>query len=74
MPAHVKRDVPPKSTLYDIELSYDFSLAKRDGGDVFVRIDYSNMGGYWEQIVKADPDTGKKRSLDKRFWSVKESR
>ena len=67
LPSHVKRAAPPESIVYDIELSYDFSLVKRDAGDIFIRIDYSNMNGYWENIVQADAI--KKRSLDRRFWS-----
>lgn len=71
LPARVKRAVPPKSIVYDIELSYDFSVIKRDAGDIFMRMDYSNMEGYFENIVKADP-VSKKRSLEERFWSAKD--
>lgn len=80
LPAHVKRAMPPESIVYDIELSYDFSLVKRDAGDIFIRIDYSNMGGYWENVVKADPNTNvlgrihkRENTVDKRFWSAKAS-
>lgn len=71
LPAHVKRDAPLDSIVYDIELSYDFSLVKRDAGDIYMRLDYSNVPGYFEDIVKADH--AKKRSLDKRFWSASSS-
>lgn len=70
LPDHVKRAAPLESVLYEIELNYDFSLVKRDAGDIFIRIDYSNMGGFWENIVKADP-ASKKRSLANRFWSAR---
>ena len=67
LPNQIKRAAPPEFIVYDIELSYDFSFVKRDAGDIFIRLDYSNMNGYWEKVVQADAI--KKRSLDKRFWS-----
>ena len=69
LPPHVRRGISSESIVYDIELDYDFSLAKRDVGDIYIRIDCSNMPGYWNQVVAADPDTATKRSNKKRFWS-----
>lgn len=42
------RALPDTATVFDISVSYDFSLAKRDSGDIYVRIDYSNSDDYCE--------------------------
>ncbi|KAI5203118.1 glycoside hydrolase, partial [Aureobasidium subglaciale] len=59
-------DAPADATIYDLRYSYDFSLAKRDSGDIYVRIDYSDSRDYWEQAVAAKHA---KRDLGKRWWS-----
>ncbi|KAF7941509.1 hypothetical protein BELL_0234g00160 [Botrytis elliptica] len=58
-------------TVSDLEISYDFGLVKRDAGDVYIRIDYSNLEGYWNAVVNSAGES-KKRSTDeisKRFFS-----
>lgn len=59
-------------TVLDLELSYDFALVKRDAGDVYIRVDYSNLPGYWNAVVDSAGEA-KKRStssrIDKRFFS-----
>ncbi|TGO13947.1 hypothetical protein BTUL_0060g00020 [Botrytis tulipae] len=58
-------------TVSDLEISYDFGLVKRDAGDVYIRIDYSNLEGYWNAVVNGAGES-KKRSIDeiaKRFFS-----
>lgn len=67
MPLQLKKSLPPDSVVQDLLVSYDFSLAKRDAGDIYVRIDYSNSFDYWNKVVQGDPV--QKRSLDRRFWS-----
>ncbi|THV55218.1 hypothetical protein BGAL_0012g00090 [Botrytis galanthina] len=58
-------------TVSYLEISYDFGLVKRDAGDVYIRIDYSNLEGYWNAVVNSAGES-KKRSIDeisKRFFS-----
>lgn len=62
----LRERAPPGAVLYDLEYSYDFSLAKRDSGDIYVRVDYSDSNDYFNQIVAADHQ---KRTLKSRFWS-----
>lgn len=70
LPGHLRKRAPPNTVIYDLEYSYDFKLAKRDSGDIFVRIDYSDSHDYFDKIVAADPEQGNgKRDLHPRFWS-----
>ncbi|PHH89142.1 hypothetical protein CDD83_6593 [Cordyceps sp. RAO-2017] len=77
LPHHVARSTPADPRVFDAEISYDFGLAKRDSGDIYVRIDYSNSQGYWDSIVQGDPVTSKSKRaaspLSKRFYSAAES-
>ena len=66
LPAHLQKRAPPKTKVYQLTYSYDFALAKRDAGDIYLRVDYSDSHDYYEQIVEAEPQ---KRSLHPRFWS-----
>jgi hypothetical protein len=56
----------------DLEMSYDFSQVERvkeAAGDVYIRIDYSNLPGYWNSLVNSDGEKRKRSVLDKRFFS-----
>ena len=64
---HLKKRAPPHSVVYDLEYSYDFSLATRDSGDIYLRVDYSDSHDYYTQIVTADHQ---KREIQPRFWSA----
>ena len=66
IPDHLKKRKPASSMVYDLHYSYDFKLAKRDAGDIFFRVDYSDSRAYYDQIVAADHQ---KRGLESRFWS-----
>ena len=66
VPRHLRKRAPSNPKVYDLHYSYDFKLAKRDSGDIFFRVDYSDSHDYYEQIVAADHQ---KRSLETRFWS-----
>lgn len=73
VPAHVRRAlgddlVAAKHPVHDLEISYNFTHVKRDSGDIYIRIDYSNTVDFWEQIVQADPV--QKRDVERRFWSA----
>jgi chitinase len=71
LPYHVVRSADWDPEILEAEISYDFGLVKRDSGDIYIRIDYSNSRGYWNSIVQGDP-ARKKRSatpLHERFYS-----
>ncbi|KAJ5400883.1 hypothetical protein N7465_011372 [Penicillium sp. CMV-2018d] len=68
LPSHIKRSFSGPSLVYDLELSYDFKRVKRNSGDIYIRIDYSNEFNYWESIVQGDPAKAK-RDGHKRFYS-----
>lgn len=55
LPVNVARSAPSNPRIWQAEVSYDFGLVKKDTGDIFVRIDYSNTHDYWNSIVQADP-------------------
>ena len=70
IPGHLRKRAPPNSVIYDLEYIYDFKLAKRDSGDIFVPIDYSDSNDCFGKIVQAVAEPGKrKRDLHHRFWS-----
>lgn len=73
LPYHVARSAPWNPRILDAEILYDFGLAKRDSGDIYIRIDYSNSLRYWDSIVQGDPAMKKKKRtaapLSKRFYS-----
>lgn len=74
VPYNIARRTKTDARVLDAELSFDFSRVKRDSGDIYIRIDYSNSMGYWDSIVQGDPVTSKKKRaatpLDKRFYSA----
>lgn len=59
----------------DLVFDYDFGHVKRADDKVYVRIDYSNVFQYWNEIFGADP-IKKKRATDPelspRFYSSNE--
>ncbi len=70
LPGHLRKRASPGAVIYNLTYTYNFKLAKRDSGDIFIRIDYSDSHDYFDKIVAADPVTGKgKRELHPRYWS-----
>ncbi|CAG8071629.1 unnamed protein product [Penicillium olsonii] len=69
----------PTSKVYDFKFDYNMDLSRRDTTNhTSVRLDYSNVQGYWDKIVDSpgiDEDDGSKeaRSLVKRFYSSSNS-
>ena len=49
--------------VYDLTFDYDFARVPRDAGDTQMRIDFSNMEGYWDSVVDKAGETKRKRSL-----------
>lgn len=62
------------SPVYDFVFDYNMGLVRRDAGDVSIRIDYSNVPGYWDAVVrgKAAAEKRLERTV-KRFWSSQPS-
>ncbi|KAF7884611.1 uncharacterized protein EAF02_004947 [Botrytis sinoallii] len=67
-----QRTPSPNPPVYEMDITYDYTLVKRDSGTVYVRIDYGDTVGYWNDIVLADAITkrGMNESVNKRFWSA----
>lgn len=65
------------SEILELDISYDFGLVqknKRAAGDVYLRIDYSNIPGYWSAMVDSAGERRKRSDgIDKRFFSPKPS-
>lgn len=53
----------PDPTVYDFTFDYNIPLVRRDGGDFSIRMDYSNVPGYWNAIVDSPGANAKKRDL-----------
>ena len=67
-PRHLSKRAPTGAKVYELEYSYNFSKVKRDSGDVYLRVDYSDSHTYYTDIVQAPHQ--KKRDLEPRFWST----
>jgi len=65
------------SEVLELDLSYDFGLVhqkKRAAGNVYVRVDYSNIPGYWNAMVDSVGEKRKRSDgINKRFFSPKAS-
>jgi hypothetical protein len=63
-------------TVMELLFDYDFSLTRRDSGDIALRVDYSNIPGYWNAVVDT-PGGLRKRDSTKRgfgrldWWAAK---
>ncbi|KAI0398768.1 chitotriosidase-1 [Xylaria palmicola] len=67
VPQHISTRAIPDSVVWELEFSYDFSKVKRDAGDIFFRVDYSDNHQYYQDVVRA---AHQKRELEPRFWST----
>ncbi|KFA55929.1 hypothetical protein S40293_08857 [Stachybotrys chartarum IBT 40293] len=68
VPGHLSKRAPDNAKVQELVYSYNFSRVRRDAGDVYVRIDYSDSHTYFTDIVEAEPVTERNR-LKPRFWS-----
>lgn len=61
-----------ESAVYKLVFDYDFAAIKRDDAKVNIRVDYTNLIPYWDEMTGEDSGAGSKRSLqsrhDKRWW------
>ncbi|RYP19213.1 hypothetical protein DL767_009698 [Monosporascus sp. MG133] len=47
--------------VYKVKIDYNFHLVRQDRGNVQIRIDYTNLLGYWDEVTAAEMNK-KKRS------------
>lgn len=61
------------SAVYDFTFDYNMSLVRRDAGKLSIRMDYSNVPGYWKAIVASNGVLQKRRLQDlvDRFFAEK---
>ncbi|KAL7815591.1 glycoside hydrolase family 18 protein [Trichoderma gracile] len=57
----------PTSQVFDLSFDYQTHLARRDSNRTSIRLDYSNVPGYWSTVV--DSPGIQSRSLAERFFS-----
>ncbi|KAL1614362.1 hypothetical protein SLS54_009789 [Diplodia seriata] len=63
------------SPVMELTFDYNFGLVRRDSGDISLRVDYSNIPGYWNAVV--DTPGSEKRSAERRgfgsltWWTTK---
>ncbi|KAI1798649.1 chitotriosidase-1 [Daldinia bambusicola] len=67
-PPHLAKRAPAGAKVFELEYSYNFSKVKRDSGDIFFRVDYSNSHKYYEQVVQAPHQ--RRDGVKPRFWST----
>lgn len=61
VPVELAMHRDPTSAVYDFTFDYDMALVRRDAGDFSIRMDYSNVRGYWDAVVDSDGISAKKR-------------
>ncbi|RSL95244.1 hypothetical protein CDV31_013975 [Fusarium ambrosium] len=63
-------DAEPISAVYDFTFDYNMQLVRRDAGKISIRMDYSNVKGYWKAVVAGAPKLKRDlKSLVDRFFS-----
>ncbi|KAJ9481815.1 hypothetical protein VN97_g11646 [Penicillium thymicola] len=55
-----------ENEVYELNIDYNFHLIKRDDGPINMRIDYTNLLPYWDEITDSDP-SAKKRSFHEKL-------
>ncbi|KAK0543803.1 hypothetical protein OC845_005939 [Tilletia horrida] len=50
--SHSKR-LPPGEKVYRLHFDYNFAVIPEDNGPVYMRVDASNIIGYWDEVVDA---------------------
>lgn len=59
----------------DLTFDFNFGLVKRADSDIYLRVDYSNLRGYWNLAVDSDGDKKRRdlKTYNKRFFSDNEA-
>ncbi|KAI5918609.1 hypothetical protein F4810DRAFT_715319 [Camillea tinctor] len=65
IPNKLIKRAPVNAKVWELEYSYDFTRAKRDEGDIYFRVDYSDSHTYYTDVVQA---AHQKRNMEPRFW------
>ncbi|RSL40913.1 hypothetical protein CEP54_015977 [Fusarium duplospermum] len=64
----------PISAVYDFTFDYNMQLVRRDAGKISIRMDYSNVKGYWKAVVAGAPKLKRDlKNLVDRFFSDQQS-
>jgi chitinase len=50
-----------ENPIYRVKIDYNFHLARQDRGNVNIRIDYTNLLGYWKELTDSEPDKSTSR-------------
>ncbi|KAH7309224.1 hypothetical protein B0I35DRAFT_398631 [Stachybotrys elegans] len=76
---NVKGRRPPTSEVYDFSFDLDITRKRQDAGRVSVRVDYSNVNGYWNAAVDSpgagsssrrnQTSSARNSTRSKRYWS-----
>lgn len=67
VPGHLLKRAPQNATVYEIKYDYNLRHLRRDGGEVYVRVDASDHPGYWDKVVSSVTSTSK-RSYEPHEW------
>ncbi|KAJ5224936.1 hypothetical protein N7468_006161 [Penicillium chermesinum] len=55
-----------ENEVYELKIDYNFHLIKRNDGPVNMRIDYTNLLPYWDEVTDSKPSS-KKRSVHEKL-------
>ncbi|OAF98482.1 uncharacterized protein CC84DRAFT_1075110, partial [Paraphaeosphaeria sporulosa] len=61
-------DGVPRNGIYRVKIDYNFNLIRRDDGPVNMRVDYTNLQGYWDDVTDEPGSTKHKPHLGRRWW------
>lgn len=64
LPPHLQPRALPEPKVYEIRYDYNFRKLRRDGKEIYMRMDASNHPGYWDAIVASKPGKLKRDSQD----------
>ena len=67
LPHRLYKRAPESAKVYEIKYDYNFRRLRRDGGEVYVRVDASDHPGYWDKIVSS-VTASSKRSYAPHEW------
>ncbi|KAH8891138.1 hypothetical protein GQ53DRAFT_687387, partial [Thozetella sp. PMI_491] len=70
---HRSTEAINENPVYRVTIDYNFHAARQDRGNVNIRIDYTNLLGYWQEMTNSDPDTSSsriKRSVAEEGYSM----
>ncbi|KAF2818198.1 hypothetical protein CC86DRAFT_435113 [Ophiobolus disseminans] len=65
-----------RNGIYRLKIDYSFNLIKRDDGPVNMRVDYTNLQNYWDEVTDEKPSKHRHSSvssdkhLAKRWWGA----